>query len=392
MAALLTSVLGNMGKVSEYISECGKMGIKVLPPDINCSNIYFHVDGDNIRFGLLALKNIGKLFASQIISERRTRRYESFDDFVNRMSGKDLNKRQVETLVKAGAFDSLGIARRRIMAVYEKIVDAANQQGRSNLEGQLDMFSFVPEVAQSFKYDYPDAPEFSPRELLNLEKEVSGMYFSGHILDGFSKNIADVNSASIASLYGSDEEKAPADGSRVTLCGIIADVTFKNTKNGDRMAFLTLEDRSGEIECVVFPKVYEKCSYLLRLDNCIVLNGNLSFRDDDPKVLASGVNELIEDGKYTPKPPRPQTVTTNATPAPAESQRVKKLFLRLPRLECETAKKARNLVEIFEGETTVMLFDSETKQYINLGSGAEISDFLIRELKTLLGDENVVYG
>ena len=384
MAALLTSVLGNMGKVSEYIAECGKMGIKVLPPDINCSNIYFHVDGDNIRFGLLALKNIGKQFANQIISERRTRRYSSFDDFVNRMSGRDLNKRQVETLVKAGAFDSLGIARRRIMAVYEKIVDGVNQQGRSNLEGQLDMFSFVPEVANTFKYEYPELPEYSPRELLNFEKEVSGMYFSGHILDGYSKHIADISHIKIHHLQADKDDKLPDDGSRVTVCGIIGNVTQKTTKNGDRMAFITVEDDSGEIECVVFPKVYEKVSYMLRVDNCITLNGNIQLRDEDAKILASGVFELIENAKYIAKP--------TPTKEPITSPRIKKLFLRLPNLDCEQAKKAKNLVEIFEGTTVVVLYDNSSKQYTNFAAKAEISDFLIKELKNLLGDENVVYG
>ena len=388
MAALLTSVLGNMGKVSEYITECGKMGIKVLPPDINCSNIYFHVDGDNIRFGLLALKNIGKQFASQIISERRTRRYSSFDDFVNRMSGRELNKRQVETLVKAGAFDSLGVARRRIMAVYEKIVDGVNQQGRSNLEGQLDMFSSVPEVANTFKYEYPDVPEYSPRELLNFEKEVSGMFFSGHILDGYSKHISDISHVKILSLQADEDGELPDDGSRVTVCGIIGNVTQKTTKNGDRMAFITVEDNSGEIECVVFPKVYEKVSHMLRIDNCISLNGNVQLREEDVKILASGISELVENAKYVPKnQSAPPTQQSSQGP-----QRVKKLFLRLPNLECEQAKKAKNLVEIFEGTTSVMLYNCETKQYVALSSGADISVFLISELKKLLGDENVVYG
>lgn len=384
MAALLTSVLGNMGKVSEYIAECGKMGIKVLPPDINCSNIYFHVDGDNIRFGLLALKNIGKQFASQIISERRIRPYSSFDDFVSRMSGRDLNKRQVETLVKAGAFDGLGIARRRIMAVYEKIVDGVNQQGRSNLEGQLDMFSFVPEVASSFKYEYPDLPEYTPRELLNLEKEVSGMYFSGHILDGYSKQIADISPVKIHRLQPGEEGDLPEDGARVTVCGIIGSLTPKTTKNGDRMAFITVEDDSAEIECVVFPKVYEKISYMLRVDNCIAINGNIQLREEEAKILVSGVYELSENAEYTPKQ-TPKQSQINST-------RVKKLFLRLPNLECEQAQKAKNLVGIFEGSTVVVLYDNTSKQYTNFDTRVEISDFLIKELKELLGEENVVYG
>lgn len=395
MAALLTSVLGNMGKVSEYIAECGKMGIKVLPPDINCSNIYFHVDGNNIRFGLLALKNIGKLFASQIINERKNRRYTSFDDFVSRMSGKDLNKRQVETLIKAGAFDSLGVPRKAIMAVYEKIVDGVNQQGRSNLEGQLDMFSSVPDVDIAPKYEYPDMPEYSPREILNFEKEVSGMYFSGHILDGYSKHMADIGGTAISKLLGDEEEEGAADGTRVTVCGIINDITLKNTKNGDRMAFVSLEDNSGEIECIVFPKIYERVAHILRLDNCIALNANVTTRDDDVKLLVSGINELEENSTYQEKPKRTAQTAQHAQihrSATSSPQRVKKLFIRLPSLECEQAKKAKNLVEIFEGDTAVMLFDNSTKQYTPIQSRADVSGVLVSELKTLLGDENVVLG
>ena len=385
MSALLTSVLGNMGKVGEYIAECGKMGIKVLPPDINCSDTYFHVDGNNIRFGLLALKNIGKLFAQQIIRERRTRRYSSFDDFVGRMGGRELNKRQVETLIKAGAFDSLGIARRRIMAVYEKIVDGVNQQGRSNLEGQLDMFSSAPEAAGNLKYEYPDMPEYSPRELLNFEKEVSGMYFSGHILDGYSKNVSDVNHTAISLLTDTESEDIPSDGTRVTVCGIINEVISKNTKNGDRMAFVTVEDTTGTIECIVFPKVYEKVSHMLRMDNCIALNGNISSRDDEIKILVSGIYELVENSNYIPK------AEVEIKSQSAKEAKTRKLFLRLPTIECEISKKAQNLLEIFEGGTEAMFYAADTKSYSRFNGRVEVSEFLIKELKTLLGDENVVF-
>lgn len=273
------------------------------------------------------------------------------------------------------------------MAVYEKIVDGVNQQGRSNLEGQLDMFSAVPEVATRLRYEYPDVPEYSPRELLNFEKEVSGMYFSGHILDGYSKHISNIQHISVASVWGDEDERLD-DGTRVTVCGIISDVTLKNTKNGDRMAFITVEDHSGEIECVIFPKVYEKISHLLRLDNCISLNGNIQSREEDVKILASGAVELFENAKYK-EPEKAQKIDT---PLSERTSRVKKLFLRIPRLDCEETRKAKNLIEIFEGNVSVMLYDNETKQYTNLGIRAEISNFLISELKNLLGDENVVLG
>ncbi len=376
MAALLTSVLGKMDKVSEYIGECGKMGIKVLPPDINHSNINFHVDGNNIRFGLLALKNIGKQFAEQIVSERRHRKYSSFDDFISRMKGRDINKRQVETLIKAGVFDSLGVCRRSLMAVYEKIVDSINAQGRSNLVGQLNMFSAAISNDADFmpKYEYPDFEEFTTRELLNFEKEVSGMYFSGHILDGYSKHIGDVGGVLVTKIIGGEDEEGLPDGKRVTVNGIIGNVTLKTTKNGDRMAFIVVEDTVGEIECVVFPKVYEKIGHLIRIDNCVSVNGNVSLRDDKPKVLASGVIELIENKDYLP------------------IEKPKKLFLRLPSISSEEARKAVKLIESARGSVEVMAYDSSMKKYTKLSIGADVNDTLINGLCAILGKENVVIG
>ena len=191
-SALLASVLDSQGKVAEYISDCEKRGIHVMPPDINKSDMYFHVSENDIRFGLVALKNVGKQFVAAIISERRKREFSSFEDFIQRMSGKDLNKRQIETLIKSGAFDSLGVYRSRLLASYEKILEGQANRNRANLDGQLDMFSQISASAPTDSYtsfDYPMIPEFPMKELLMQEKEASGLYFSGHILDGFSKNV-----------------------------------------------------------------------------------------------------------------------------------------------------------------------------------------------------------
>lgn len=381
MAALLTSVLGNMEKISEYIDECEKMGIRVLPPNINFSNVYFHVDGNNIRFGLLALKNLGKQFVNQIISERQAGAYKSFDDFLDRVSEKEINKRQVETLIKAGAFDDFGLSRRSIMAVYEKMIDGLNQQGRSQLEGQLDMFSMAPEVADTLQYEYPKLPEYTLRERLEFEKEVSGMYFSGNMLDEYSKHISDISPVKIQLLL---QEKTLRDGINVTICGVIDSITLKTTKSNERMVFAVVSDKSGKIECVIFPAVYNKISYMLHLENCVAIKGNIQFKDDDIKILVTQAIELVEDDKYV--------LSKKSNQYSIKNERTKKLFLRLPSLDCEQAKKAKNLVEIFEGETVVVFFDSSEKKYVNLNSRAEVSDFLIKELVELLGEKNVVYG
>jgi len=218
-SALLTSELGNMPKIAEYIAEVGRRGVRVLPPDINESNVNFHVCGDHIRFGLLALKNVGRQFLSAVVEERERGRYRSFDDFLERLADRDLNKRQVESLIKSGAFDSLGIYRSRLLAVYESLIDAQQSRNRMNLTGQLDMFSAID--AERPSVEYPNLPEFEFNELLAQEKEATGMYFSGYILDGFSKALANPAILEMRTLLETDEngESAFCDRAAVTVAG-----------------------------------------------------------------------------------------------------------------------------------------------------------------------------
>ncbi|MBQ8208241.1 MAG: DNA polymerase III subunit alpha [Clostridia bacterium] len=400
LAALLTSVLGSPAKIAEYISDCGKLGINVLPPDINESEMYFHVSGKNIRFGLLALKNVGEPFVYAIVKEREQKPFKSFDDFAERMSGSGLNRRQVETLIKAGTFDNLGICRSRLMASFENILDTLQNKNRSNIEGQLDMFSAAA-VQTAPAYEYPDIPEYSMRELLLLERESSGMYFSGHLLDGFSNHVADLGVNSIAEIaaVGSEEDGedyAPAysDRQRVKIAGIVTSVTRKTTKNGDTMAFFTLSDRYGELECIVFAKQYGDLAPFIREDEALSVLGTLSIREEDkPRVIVSVITLLIENARYT----RQSSYQPGKKEAPQTSERSenipssKKLFLRVPDLEGRLYKKAENLIDIFEGSAQVIFYDSSSSKYVTYRTGAFADDFLLGELKKLLGENNVVY-
>ena len=398
MAALLTSVLGNMTKVAEYIAECSKMSIRVLPPDINHSNIYFHVDGDNIRFGLLALKNVGKQFSEQIIRERRSKPFASFEDFVERMTGHDLNRRQVETLIKAGAFDGLGIYRSRLLAVYEKILEAVNGHSRQSMDGQLDLFSDAGLTVSKPEYEYPDIPEYTPRELLMLEKECSGMYFTGHLLDGYSNHLAAVKATAILKLSDPEQNRSYAERDRVTVAGLISSVSVKKTKNEERMAFITLEDKYGEIECILFPKVYEKISYLIRIDAAVIVMGTVSRKDEeDIKILANSVIELEDNatfkGSVSASAPKPEAAKNEG--APKRGAMPTTVFLRVPSLSHILAKKAINLAEIFASEggtpsVQIRLYDTESGTYSTHPVRMELNDFAVRELRLLLGDENVV--
>ncbi len=405
MAALLTSVLGNMTKVAEYIAECGKMSIRVLPPDINHSNIYFHVDGENIRFGLLALKNVGKSFSEHILRERQGKPFTSFEDFVERMSGHDLNKRQVETLIKAGAFDSLGVYRSRLVSSYEKILEANSDAGRGNLEGQLDMFSDPSIVVSKPAYEYPQIPEYTPRELLLLEKECSGMYFTGHLLDGYSNHIAAVGGTPITKLTDPEQSIVFSERDRVTVTGMISEVSVKNTKNDDRMAFFTLEDKYAGVECILFPNAYEKYSYLVRIDSAVIVMGTVSKRDEDGiKILVNSMIELEDNATYTshfsqtPKAASETAQTETPRPRPTTpptKTRPTKIYLRVPSMTDEKAKKAVNLVDIFEAEgimpsLAVQFYDSEKKSYVPYEKRLSSTAFVIGELQALLGTENVV--
>ena len=403
MAALMTSVLGNQAKLAEYIDECEKHGIHVLPPDVNESHINFYPKDGNIVFGLLALKNVGRQFIESILREREGQSFSDFEDFVRRMAPYDLNKRMVEALIKAGAFDRLGVYRSRLLASYESLIEMVQQKDRNNVAGQLDMFSVIPEAkAVAPAFSYPDIPEFSIREKLLLEKESSGMYFSGHLLDSYDRHAKSIAPGGISVLLSKENF---SEKQRVSAAGIISSVTVKTTRKNEKMAFITIEDRYASIECLVFPNVYQKVAHLLRIEAAIGVRGNCSVRDeeDEPKILASEIEALIENERYVPTDAAPKTqvqrekeekkeqpiAVPKKEPIPLQKP-ITKLYLRLPDLTGELYHKAINLLEIFDGETPVFLYDSSKASYLPYRGGACADAFLLSELRTLLGEENVV--
>ena len=442
MAALLTSVLGNQAKVSEYISESAKFGISVLPPDINGSRVNFSADNENgnIRFGLLALKNVGKQFIEAIISERETGKFTSFDNFVERMSAMtDLNKRQVEALIKSGAFDGLGLYRSQLLAAYETLIDNIQQKNRNNPAGQIDMFSMGTIEAPTFTY--PNLPDYSIKEKLMLEKEASGMYFSGHMLDSYSKHIDDISPISLADITESDEqgEYIYSDKDRVEAVGIISAVSVKTTKKDEQMAFIKLEDKLGQIECLIFPKAYNEFYHMLYIDAAVHIKGTVSLKDEEaPKILVNEIEPLIENAKYNGLPKRQvvrdtqstvekkeiaadtsnsqevnpalsiylsmYSASAQATPAASQNDnkmatvaratviaQPQKIYLRVPDMTGDIFKKAKNIVDIFnEGSIRVIFYDGECKKYSEYSERMFYSEYAINELKKLIGEENVV--
>ena len=283
-AALMTSVMDNVGKVSEYILTCRQMGIRILPPDINEGQSGFSVSGDAIRYGLSAIKSIGRNVGDEIIRERQNNGlFTSIDDFVERMGGREVNKRTLENFIKAGAMDSLPGNRRQKTMIAPELLDQKNKDRKNVLEGQLSLFDFAAEEEkQQYQITMPKVPEFPKGELLAFEKETLGIYVSGHPMDEYLETWKNSITAKTTD-FMVDEETGRAvveDGARATIGGMITARTVKLTKNGQQMAFVTLEDMVGSVEVIVFPRDYENKKQLLNEDAKVFISGRTSIGDD----------------------------------------------------------------------------------------------------------------
>ena len=283
-AALMTSVMDNVGKVSEYILTCRQMGIRILPPDINEGQSGFSVSGDAIRYGLSAIKSIGRNVVDEIIRERQNNGlFTSIDDFVERMGGREVNKRTLENFIKAGAMDSLPGNRRQKTMIAPELLDQKNKDRKNVLEGQLSLFDFAAEEEkQQYQITMPKVPEFPKGELLAFEKETLGIYVSGHPMDEYLETWKNSITAKTTD-FMVDEETGRAvveDGVRATIGGMITARTVKLTKNGQQMAFVTLEDMVGSVEVIVFPRDYENKKQLLNEDAKVFISGRTSIGDD----------------------------------------------------------------------------------------------------------------
>ena len=379
--ALLTSVLDNAGKVREYIADAARFGVRVLPPDINHSSEYFSSDGRNIRFGLLAIKNVGRNFARAVINNRSDGEYRTFDGFVSRMIESDLNKRTVEYLIKCGAFDSLGTPRSALMQCYENIIDSEHDRSRNNIVGQMDLFSPVGGGSASVKYSYPDIAEYPIRELLLLEKESSGMYFSGHLIDGFSRQLEDISPDKISEIIeaagddGENNEKYK-DKSQVKIAGIITAKRTKVTKNGEVMAFLTVEDRYAEIEVIVFAKNYGKYAEVLESDAAVFISGNISTEEGEaPRILLSTASALIPDADYVKK----------------EKNEEIKIYIKIPSLSDSRINNIKRIAALNRGNAKIVLYDSSRAKYCVLKDAlVDPSDKVMTRLIATFGAENVI--
>ncbi len=376
MAALLTSVLDSQDKVAEYIAECRDNGIALLPPDINESGAAFTVSGPNIRFGLAALKGVGMGFTTAVLAERdKGGPFASFPEFCVRMYDCDLNKRVLDSLIRSGCFDRMGARRSQLLKVYEQVVDAIARDRKKNLEGQFDLFGGGGDSLSVPTVTLPDIPEFSPVELMAMEKETTGLYLSGHPMDEYRQQAQKYGAVPISAVMaageGDDRASPYGDGQRVTLAGVVASVRTKTTKNNSLMAYVMLEDATGSMELLCFSRTLTESGAYLKANLPVAVTGRVSIRDEKaPQLMVDQVIPLSGERRR---------------PAGAGENQV--LWIRLPD-GGERFTWLKTLLSMFPGDAPAIVYLVDKRR--KLQTHCLHHEALLAELRETLGEENVV--
>ena len=380
MAALLTSVLDSSEKIAEYIGECRECAIALLPPDVNRSDDRFTVEPEGIRFGLVAIKNIGRGLIARMMREREVNGpFADFQDFCYRMDGNDMNKRAVENLIRAGAFDSMGVHRSQLIAVYEKVMDGISNGNRVNIEGQMDFFGMGGGSAQREPLHLPDIPEFSAQERMAMEKETTGLYLSGHPMDAYRELARQLGAAPISRILEDfAQETGPtsfADGQRLSIAGVVTSSKVKTTRSNTLMAYVTVEDSTGTMEMLCFARTLETSGSYLKEGQTILASGRLSVRDEKaPQLMCDSARPL--DGSAAD------------VSAGAAGEKRQTLYLRLPSMDSHEMTQFRRIAYLFEGKEPVRIRLIDSGKLI--GTTAALHPAFVRAMRELLGDENVV--
>lgn len=378
MAALLTSVLDSSGKVAEYIAECREMRIRLLPPDVNESDAWFTVVGDDIRFGLVAVKNIGEKFILQLMAERSENGpFKSLEDFCRRMSGKELNRRAIESLIRAGAFDSTGVNRHAMLTMLDAVLESVADDGRKNIAGQFDLFGDGG-GAISAQVAVPDVEEFSRAELMSMERETTGLYLTGHPMDEYRDAARQAGAVNIGAILADfAEDSGPerfADEQLVTVAGIISGKRTRTTRNGTLMAYVQLEDDTGTIELLAFQRVLDNCGGYIAENAAVVARGRISVRDEkEPQIVVDSLRPISDAVDRAAMQPRRK--------GPG------KLWVRLPGQSARVMRRIELLLEMFPGEDKLILYFSDSGK--RLGASCVIHPALVEELENMAGEDNV---
>lgn len=379
IAAMVNSVMGISEKVAHYTKFAESLGIQVLPPNINESYSKFTVKGNSIRFGLAAIKNVGLNVVDGIVEARKSKgKFESLVDFINKIDLSTINKRAIESLIKAGAFDEFKIFRSKLLAVYEKLMDSVASDKKRNIDGQISLFGMVDESIREPEVIYPDINEFAKNNLLSMEKEMTGLYISGHPLDEYEKSLKMMTSTTIETIFQSyesimdglgEDEHLIQDNQRVILGGILAEVNQKVTRNNSIMAFLKLEDLTGVIEVVVFPKTLEKTRNLINLDSMVIIKGRVSIKEDEePKLIC----ESIE---------------------PLEKINSDKVYIRVDDLQMAKFMKSQlvNITSQYKGDSALYVFTANDRKNYRMPRDmwVNLNSEVLFELKKIFGESNV---
>ena len=379
MAALLTSVLDSTTKVAEYIAECRELGIRLLPPDVNESDADFTVAGENLRFGLVAIKGIGWSAIRELTQERaQNGAFRSFEDFCRRMGGKELNRRAIENLIRAGAFDSMGYKRRALLQAAPLVLDSVSRAERDNIAGQLDLFGGFGEAEmEPESIVIPEVEEFSAQEKMAMEKEVTGLYLTGHPMDEYRELVRRVGATPIGAILGDfaaeDGPRRFRDEQMVSVAGVVAAVKTRPTKNRSLMSYVTLEDDSGSMELVAFQKALDAGGRFLKEGAVLLIRGRISARDEkEPQITVDSIRPLEEVAAAAA-----ETITPD-----------QKLYVKLPGWEDPALHQIELMLTMFPGQQQMVIWCEKERKKI--GARCVIHKALLKELRRMLGEENVV--
>ena len=375
MAALMTSVLDSATKISGYIAECKELGISVLPPDINHSEDHFTVEGNSIRFGLGAVKNVGRgLIRSMAQKRSEGGPFKSLEDFIQRMGEGELNKRAVENFIKCGAMDCFGYHRSELLAVYDTMMDSIASSRKKNLEGQMGLFSMLQEEDKATAIPIPKLAEMKKADLMLLEKETTGIYLSGHPMDDYRHLLKGTHVVPIGNLL--DEESTYQDDQIVSIAGIIQTFKMKTTRNNSTMSYVTIEDDTAAIEMLAFSNVISQYGNHIRENAPVVVTGRLSMREDkDPQIVINRVRPMSDFTDSVMPDPEPQKLSGT-------------LYLRLSSEGDPAFRKVKAIINMFPGSSKAVVYFADTK--LRRGATCDLDKRMLDELKNLLGESNVI--
>ena len=379
MAALMPSVLDSATKISGYIAESKELNIPVLAPDINSSEDHFTVEGNAIRFGLGAVKNVGRgLIRSMAAKRSEGGPFKSMEDFLQRMVEGELNKRAVENFIKCGAMDCFGHHRSELLACYEGMMDSVASSRKKNLEGQMGLFAMLDDDDAAAAIPIPKLPELTRAELMAMEKETTGIYISGHPMDDYRPFLKNTHVVPIGELMGEDSHYQ--DDQIVSVAGIVQSIKMKTTRNNSMMSYVTVEDDTAAIDLLAFSNVLNQYGGYLKENSPVVITGRLSIRDEkEPQIVVNRARP-ISDFANNPVPEEP------VQKAPQVQNGT--LYLKLGSESAPEVRKVKAILNMFPGENGVVLYFADTK--VRRGTRALLADSMIRELKNLLGEANVV--